>query len=105
MILSTPPYNPSSNQNDINSINIKINSSASSPTTLKRKDTFQIKQKLSEVLGPNGKEYWKCLKNYLIGKLSKNEFDKSIKNLIGDQRNYLYIRLIIKYNIFYKCNQ
>jgi len=44
MILSTPPYNPSSNQNDINSINIKINSSASSPTTLKRKDTFQIKQ-------------------------------------------------------------
>jgi len=104
MILSTPPYS-SNNQNDINSINIKINTSESPQTPLKRKDTLQIKQKLTEVLGSNSNEYWNCLKNYLTGKLSKNEFDKSIKNLIGDQRNYIIILLylLLLYILYILC--
>ncbi|ORX59967.1 hypothetical protein BCR36DRAFT_342159 [Piromyces finnis] len=101
MLLSTSPY-PSSNQNDINSLSIKINTSTSSPTISKRKDTLQIKQKLSEALGPNSKEYWKCLKNYLTGKLSKNEFDKSIKNLIGDQ---LQLHNSLIYSIIYNSQR
>jgi hypothetical protein len=101
MILSTPPYS-SNNQNDINSINIKINTSESPQTPLKRKDTLQIKQKLTEVLGSNSNEYWNCLKNYLTGKLSKNEFDKSIKNLIGDQLS-LHNSLI--YSIIYNSQK
>jgi len=100
MILSTPPYSSTSNQNDINSINIKLNTSNLPQTSLKRKDTFQIKQKLTEALGPKNNEYWKCLKNYLTGKLSKNEFDKSIKSLIGDQRNYLIMQYFIYYYQF-----
>ena len=101
MILSTPPY--SSNLNDVSPLNSKINSTASSPSPLKRKNTLQIKQKLSEVLGSNSQEYWNCLKKYLMGKLSKHEFDKSIKSLIGDQRNIflLYIYFYLIYIIYF----
>jgi len=100
MILSTPPY--SSNLNDVNSINSKIESTGSPPAPLKRKNTFQIKQKLSEVLGPNSQEYWNCLKNYLMGKLSKYEFDKSIKSLIGDQ---LPLHNSLIYSIIYNSQR
>lgn len=46
------------------------------PAKLKRIDTHDLKSKLSNALGANGKRYWSCLFEFMTAKIDRTEFEE-----------------------------
>ena len=40
-----------------------------------RRDTLAFKERLNQVLGSNATHYWSALKEFLTGRLNRDEFD------------------------------
>jgi hypothetical protein len=47
----------------------------SHPTPSGRQDVLALKQRLADALGENGPLYWDALRDFVMGKLNRQEFD------------------------------
>lgn len=47
----------------------------SNPTQNGRQDVLALKQQLADALGENGPLYWDALRDFVMGKLNRQEFD------------------------------
>lgn len=45
------------------------------PTANGRQDVLALKQQLADALGENGPLYWDALRDFVMGKLNRQEFD------------------------------
>lgn len=45
------------------------------PTSNGRQDVLALKQHLADALGENGPLYWDALRDFVMGKLNRQEFD------------------------------
>lgn len=53
------------------------------PSSTARKDTVLLKRMLADALGADGSSYWVDLRDYLVGRISKSEFDAKASKLLG----------------------
>ncbi|KAJ3384491.1 hypothetical protein HDU92_003563 [Lobulomyces angularis] len=62
-----------------------------------RKDTKAIKSLLAQVLGVNREFYWQSLKDYIMGKMDKVDFDSLAKHYLGENFSmfHLHNKLIL----------
>lgn len=54
---------------------LKLNGSDTEKSSNGRKDVMALKQQLADCLGDNGPLYWDALRDFVMGKLNRQEFD------------------------------
>jgi hypothetical protein len=57
-----------------------------------RKDTILLKRLLSTALGHNAIDYWRSLRNYMIGKLKHVDFQRRAGDYLGSNRKIYFAR-------------
>lgn len=64
------------NNNNTTAINLALGKGHfSHPTPSGRQDVLALKQRLADALGENGPLYWDALRDFVMGKLNRQEFD------------------------------
>ncbi|KAI8145791.1 transcriptional regulator of RNA polII, SAGA, subunit-domain-containing protein [Fennellomyces sp. T-0311] len=63
------------------------------PTT--RQDVIALKQRLADALGENGPLYWDALKDFVAGKLNRQEFDFYANLYLSQENAYLHNAFIL----------
>jgi len=52
-----------------------------------RKDTLALKTALADLLGDNGPLYWKRVKDYILARINRKEFEDAISHLFVRKRH------------------
>ncbi|KAI8979228.1 transcriptional regulator of RNA polII, SAGA, subunit-domain-containing protein [Mycotypha africana] len=65
------------------------------PTATGRQDVLALKQQLADALGENGPLYWDALKEFVMGKLNRQEFDFYANLYLSRQNAYLHNAFIL----------
>ncbi|KAI9319709.1 transcriptional regulator of RNA polII, SAGA, subunit-domain-containing protein [Dichotomocladium elegans] len=64
-------------------------------TPTQRQDVLAIKQQLADALGENGPLYWDSLKDFVAGKLNRQEFDFYANLYLSQENAYLHNAFIL----------
>lgn len=75
---ATTPLNMNSTPNDKTTHRDRVRLKGKFPSTMTpsgRQDVLALKQQLADALGENGPLYWDALKDFVAGKLNRQEFD------------------------------
>lgn len=67
----------------------------SHPTPNGRQDVLAIKQQLADALGENGPLYWDALREFVMGKLNRQEFDFYANLYLSRQNAHLHNAFIL----------
>ncbi|KAG2208538.1 transcriptional regulator of RNA polII, SAGA, subunit-domain-containing protein [Mucor mucedo] len=65
------------------------------PTANGRQDVLALKQQLADALGENGPLYWDALRDFVMGKLNRQEFDFYANLYLSRQNAYLHNAFIL----------
>ncbi|CEP07333.1 hypothetical protein [Parasitella parasitica] len=65
------------------------------PTPSGRQDVLALKQRLADALGENGPLYWDALRDFVMGKLNRQEFDFYANLYLSRQNAYLHNAFIL----------
>jgi transcriptional coactivator HFI1/ADA1 len=65
------------------------------PIPFQRADTQAIKQELHDALGENGLAYWKALKGYLLGQLSRGELESMVRRWLKTGKGMSYLSVLL----------
>ncbi|KAG1076588.1 hypothetical protein G6F42_025429 [Rhizopus arrhizus] len=67
----------------------------SHPTPNGRQDVLALKQRLADALGENGPLYWDALRDFVMGKLNRQEFDFYANLYLSRQHAHLHNAFIL----------
>ncbi|KAI9274411.1 transcriptional regulator of RNA polII, SAGA, subunit-domain-containing protein [Phascolomyces articulosus] len=101
--IATPTSTPlndltSNNKSDIPSKKKRMIIKGKFPMTMTstgRQDVIQLKQQLADALGENGPLYWDSLKDFVAGKLNRQEFDFYANLYLSQENAYLHNAFIL----------
>ncbi|KAI8353646.1 transcriptional regulator of RNA polII, SAGA, subunit-domain-containing protein [Choanephora cucurbitarum] len=65
------------------------------PTANGRQDVLALKQQLADALGENGPLYWDALRDFVMGKLNRQEFDFYANLYLNRQHAHLHNAFIL----------
>ncbi|KAI8097405.1 transcriptional regulator of RNA polII, SAGA, subunit-domain-containing protein [Halteromyces radiatus] len=74
---------------------LKTNDPGSVKTVNGRKDVMALKQQLADCLGDNGPLYWDALRDFVMGKLNRQEFDFYANLYLSRQHAHLHNAFIL----------
>ncbi|SAM04938.1 hypothetical protein [Absidia glauca] len=74
---------------------LKLNGSDTEKNSNGRKDVMALKQQLADCLGDNGPLYWDALRDFVMGKLNRQEFDFYANLYLSRQHAHLHNAFIL----------
>ncbi|KAI7877206.1 hypothetical protein K492DRAFT_209841 [Lichtheimia hyalospora FSU 10163] len=94
----TTPLNMSNTPNDKAAHKDRVRLKGKFPSTMTpsgRQDVLALKQQLADALGENGPLYWDALKDFVAGKLNRQEFDFYANLYLSRENAYLHNAFIL----------
>ncbi|CDH52474.1 predicted protein [Lichtheimia corymbifera JMRC:FSU:9682] len=95
---ATTPLNMNSTPNDKTTHRDRVRLKGKFPSTMTpsgRQDVLALKQQLADALGENGPLYWDALKDFVAGKLNRQEFDFYANLYLSRENAYLHNAFIL----------